>query len=238
VALLEKAEPDGAVLEALIRSDLAVGRLREAGLVAQRGVPAGTQALGLQQAIAITTTLARRRDLLLQSFPRGMDKVAAFVLGVERVVCAEYAWSQGRSAVVVEELLTPAFADGLAIGPAFGLRGLLALERGRLTRALVDAERAVALAPQEPLGYQVRGRVRLERGTPGELADLQKAAELSRRQDAYTLHWLAAAQFRLGHSDEALATQREAVRLRPRDNELIQQLEEFEKSGKIGLHRS
>lgn len=98
-------------------------------------------------------------------------------------------------------------------------------------------ERAVALAPNEPLGYQVRGRVQLERGSLGELADLQKAVELSRRQDAFALHWLAAVQFRHRRPDDALATQREAVRLRPQDKDLVQQLEEFERCGKIGLRR-
>ena len=237
IALLEKAEPDVFVQEALIRSFLAVGRLHEAELVAQRGVPPGIQAPGLQQAIGTTTTLARRRDTLLRSLPQGASNPGVFAMGAERVVCAEFVWSQGRSAVVVEDMLAPVFAYGLEIGPAYGLRGYLALERGRLSRALADAERAVALAPNEPLGYQVRGRVQLERGSLGELADLQKAVELSRRQDAFALHWLAAAQFRHRRPDDALATQREAVRLRPQDKDLVQQLEEFERCGKIGLRR-
>jgi tetratricopeptide (TPR) repeat protein len=134
----------------------------------------------------------------------------------------------------VEGLLTAAFADGLDAGPGYALRGLLALEKGRLIRALDDAERALTRSPQDALAYQVRGRVRLERDRPGGLEDLQKAAELSRHRDAVTLHWLALAQFRQGHTEEAVATQREAVKLKPKEKELREQLEEFEKAGKIG----
>jgi Flp pilus assembly protein TadD len=90
----------------------------------------------------------------------------------------------------------------------------------------------VALAPAEALGYLVRGRVRLERGTEGALADLARAVELTGRRDATALHWLAAARFRAGQVAEALTVQREAVKLRPKDRELNEQLKEFEGAGK------
>ena len=65
--------------------------------------------------------------------------------------------------------LAAALPDGVTLGPAYGLRGLLELEQGRLTIALADADKAVSLSPAEALGYLVRGRVRLERGTDGAL---------------------------------------------------------------------
>jgi tetratricopeptide (TPR) repeat protein len=129
-------------------------------------------------------------------------------------------------------LLGTALSSGVEFGVAYGLRGLLALERGRLASALPDAERAVTASPKEAVGYFVRGRIRLERGQADALADLKKAAELSNRKDAFVLHWMAAALQKEGNKADALATQRQAVQLRPKDPELIQQLQELEKEGK------
>jgi tetratricopeptide (TPR) repeat protein len=133
----------------------------------------------------------------------------------------------------VEALLAAAFADGLAIGPAHALRGRLALDRGKLARALPDAERAVALSPRDAGGYLVRGRVRLERGAAGALADLEKATQLSGRQDADALAALADALSRAGRLAEAVAAQRAAVKLRPRDKELAEQLAALEKAARV-----
>jgi tetratricopeptide (TPR) repeat protein len=130
----------------------------------------------------------------------------------------------------VESLLAGAFGPGVDLGPAYALRGLLALERGQLSKALADADRAVGLTPGVARGFYVRGRVRLERLDRDALADLAKAAELSRRKDGSILHWLAAAQFQAGMRVEALATQREALKLRPEDPEVIEQARQFEKA--------
>jgi tetratricopeptide (TPR) repeat protein len=135
----------------------------------------------------------------------------------------------GDSAGRVEVLLAGCFPEGLELGPAYALRGQLALERGKLSKALADAERAVTRCPNEVRGYLVRGRVRLERGTEGALTDLTRAAELSRRKDPQVLHWLAAALAQSGRWAEALLTQREAVKLKPQDRELLEQLRELEK---------
>jgi tetratricopeptide (TPR) repeat protein len=109
---------------------------------------------------------------------------------------------------------------------------LLALEKGRLSKAGEDAERAIHLTSQEPRGYYVRGRVRLEREQKGALDDLTRAAQLSRRRDAAILHWLAAAQFHAGKTEEAVATEQEAIKLNGHDPEFQQQLHEFQKSMK------
>jgi predicted Zn-dependent protease len=130
----------------------------------------------------------------------------------------------------VKSILAGAFADGAQLGPAFALRGQLALDHGRLTAAASDAERALALSPKEPRGYYVRGRVRLERGKEGALADLSRANELGGRKDAAMLHWFAAALHRAGAKAEAIAAQREALALNPRDDEIREQLREFEKN--------
>ena len=72
--------------------------------------------------------------------------------GGVRGICAEQAQADGRPAKEVEALLSAALADGVEVGPGFALRGLLALERGRLSQALADAERATALSPNECAG--------------------------------------------------------------------------------------
>ena len=229
---LGKADPDAMVLEALIRSHLALGQLKEAVERADQGDRMEEASAGLRQAVIMANSLAQRRQDVLKAakVPAGSEEVWSGAAA--KFVCAEYAWREGRPAAEVEGLLAAALPDGVALGPAFGLRGLLALEHGRLTKALADAEKAVALSPAEATGYLVRGRVRLERGADGALADLVKAVELSGRRDATALHWLAAARFRAGQVAEALAAQREAVKLRPKDRELTEQLKEFEGAGK------
>jgi predicted Zn-dependent protease len=136
------------------------------------------------------------------------------------------------STAEVEKLLTSAVQEGMEIGPALGLRGLLALEKGRLTKAAQDAERAIRLTPKEARGYYVRGRVRLERNDLEAMSDLVQASQLSRRLDPAILHWLAAAQFRAGKTDQAIATQQEAIKLNGNDPEFQEQLREFQKSMK------
>jgi tetratricopeptide (TPR) repeat protein len=231
---LGKADPDSAVLEALIRSHLALGRLKAALERADQGDRVEDAGAGLRQAVIIVNSLAQRRRDVLQAAKVPAGKEEVWNEAAAQLVCAEYAWREGRPVAEVEALLSPALADGVALGPAYGLRGQLALDRGKLTKALADAEKAVALSPSEAPGFLVRGRVRLERGADGALADLTRAVELSGRRDATALHWLAAARFRAGQVAEALAIQREAVKLRPGDRELAEQLKEFEGAGKTG----
>jgi tetratricopeptide (TPR) repeat protein len=229
---LAKAEPDAAVLEALIRSHLALGQLRDAVERADQGERLPEPSAGLRQAVLLANSLARRRQDLLRAAKVPPGKEEVWNEAAARLVCAEHAWREGRPTSETEALLTAALRDGLPLGPAYALRGLLALERGRLTKALPDAEIAVELSPSEALGLLVRGRIRLERGTDGALADLAKAVDLSGRKDAAALHWLAAAQYRAGRMTEALAVQREAVKLRPKDRELLEQLKELEAAAK------
>jgi tetratricopeptide (TPR) repeat protein/transglutaminase-like putative cysteine protease len=232
VSHLTKANPDAAVLEALIRSHLALGQLKPALQRAEQGDRLADATAGLRQAVIMANSLGQRRRDVLAAAKVPAGKEDAWADAAARFVCAEYAWRDGRPAGDVEALLEPVLAEGAALGPVHGLRGLLALERGKLTKALADADRAIALSPQEALGYLVRGRVRLERVADGALADLTKAVELSGRRNATALHWLAAAQLRAGDRAAALATQREAVKLRPADRELQEQLKELEGTGK------
>src|SRR5262249_2498232 len=157
-------------------------------------------------------------------------KAYPWTVAVDAFLAADRAFQGGEAPQRVEALLAGAFPAGVDFGPAYALRGLLALERGRLGQALADAERAAALRPGEARAYLVRGRVRLERLEKGALADLTRAAELCRRGDGLMLHWLAAAQFQAGQRAQALATQREAVRLRPADADLAEQLQQFERA--------
>jgi tetratricopeptide (TPR) repeat protein len=181
--------------------------------------------LELRQACALTARLADRKQAVLKDVKgAAAAQAGACAAAVEALVCAEQSYQDGRSSERVAALLARAFPAEGEIGPAYGLRSQLALDRGRLARAMADAERAVALSPGEWRGYYVRGRVRLERGQEGALTDLARAAELTGRRDALALHWLAAALAQQGRAAEALAAQREAVGLRPHDPELLEQL--------------
>ncbi len=224
---LDKAEPDAVVVEALLRATMLLGNLRDAQnrLEQVERLPASSAAL--KKTTARAQSLIQRRDELakLNGVITGEGLQA---LGY--TACAEEALADGRSRAIVEALLGLAFAEGSEVGPAFALRGRLALDQGKLTKALADAERAIALSPNYAAGYFVRGRVRLERQGDGGLADLEKAAALSGRKDAEVLHTLADGLFRLGRAQEALKTQREAAKLKPADKDIADQLHQFEKA--------
>jgi tetratricopeptide (TPR) repeat protein len=234
VALLERCDPDAAVVEALIRGNLALGRLNKAARSAEDAAKVEDPTPGLKAACAQVEELLARRKALRAAAKPPADQAESWDKAFDAFLCAEAAYGAGRSTDQIAALLAPALAEPVRLGPAFALRGLLQVEKGRLTRGWDDAERAVKLSPTEARGYYVRGRVRLERGDKEARGDLAKAAELGQRKDAVVLHWLAAALHREGKKDAALAAQREAVKLKPEDKDLAEQLEEFEKDGKSG----
>lgn len=227
---LERATPDGEVLQATIDANLGLGRLGDA--LAQVDAIENTKPanLALRRTYALLLSLTQRQVELQKGVKAGdREQRRAANQAIERLVCAEHAFTVGKTPVQVEAILGGAFASEVELGPAFALRGQLALDRGRLGKALPDAEKAVALSPKEARGYYVRGRVRLERGQEGALADLSRAAELNGRKDAMMLHWLAAALAKAGARAEALTAQREAADLNPRNDEIREQLKELEK---------
>lgn len=229
---LEKAEPDAAVREGLMRGYVAQGRLRDAEEQAEKAQNLLAQPPPeVRRALETVALLVLRREAVRKLAEKTPPR-EGLNLAIDHFVCADHAYVNGAAPERVEALLAGAFADGIEIGPACALRGLLALEKGRLTRALTDAERAVALSASEARGYYVRGRVRLERGEAAALADLTRAVGLTKRTDAFMMHWLATALFRAGKAQEALVMQRLAARLRPQDTEMQDQLKELEKAVK------
>jgi tetratricopeptide (TPR) repeat protein/transglutaminase-like putative cysteine protease len=232
VETLAKAETTPEVVAGLIRGYVAVGKLREALQQAESCRTIAKPGNGLRKACALAARLKKRRDDLAKEVRLPGDKVEAGNKAMDVLVCAEYAHEQGRPAKDVAGLLAQAFPSGVEIGPAYSLRGLVSLEHGRLAKALADSQRAISLSPQDARAYYVRGRVRFERGAEDAVRDLGRAAELSRRKDAAVLHALAAALFRVGRKEEALAAQKEAVKLRPQDAEMQEQLREIENAGK------
>lgn len=234
VCHLSQAEPDAESLEALIRAYLARGDLRQAE---QRAATIDTIARpteSLRRVFALTIALAQRRETLLRDHRPPPNKEEQWTTAVDHLVCAEHALAEGCAISQVEALVQGAIVEGVEIGAAFALRGQLALEKGRLGKALADAERAVALSPNEARGYYIRGRVRCERADKAALADLARAAELSQRKDPWTLHWLATALAQAGRVGEALVAQKQAVHLRPQDAELADQLRHLEQVGDPG----
>jgi tetratricopeptide (TPR) repeat protein len=228
---LERGGESADVQAGLIQAYLTLGELRKAEKLAERAAKNATGEL--DQACLVVQSLARRRAVLSQEVKVPAEASEAWAAALDGCVCAEHACTAGRMAEA-EALLTAVFQRAVELGPAYGLRGWLAVERGRLAQAAADADRAIRLSPREPRGWLVRGRVRFERGQNTALADLLRAAELSQRNDPVSLHWLAAAQFRAKAYEEALRTQHEAVRLRPDDAELRQQLQTIENAVKSG----
>ncbi len=175
--------------------------------------------------------LQARRKALEKLAPAPEDKAKKWSLALDALVCAEWARADKRKTTKqIESLLKSSMNLGVEPGPAFALRGRLALDEGKLAKALADADQAIARSPLDAQGWYVRGRVRLERGHDQALADLTKAAQLSDRKDADILHALADALFRAGRLDQALTAQRAAVLLKPQDGEMVEQLHALEKA--------
>jgi len=234
LAHLEKAALEAEVLEGSIRADLALGRLDNAIEQADKFDKIDEPTVDLQLACVAVKALAARREAILKAARPPEGQEAAWRRAAGAFVCAEHAANLGAQLPRVETMLEAAFADGARLGPAFGFRSLAALEKGRLTKACADADQAIALSPDDARGYYVRGRIALERGSDKALSDLERAAKLSERKDAAVLHWLARALAQDGRKDEAIKTQREAVKLKPRDAEMSEQLQELEKDVKSG----
>ena len=227
---LERATVGPDVMDAVIQADLGLGRLGEALKQTDNIEAVKPLTPALRKTYALLVSLTQRQlDLQKSLKPPPKAKVGAWNKAIEHLVCAEHALSVGKTPGEVQAILDGAFTPEIELGPAFALRGQLALERGRLVKASAAAERAVTLSPKEARGYFVRGRARLERGQEGALADLSRAAVLSGRKDAAMLHWLATALDKAGARAEALSAQREAAALQPQSEEIREQLKELEK---------
>jgi tetratricopeptide (TPR) repeat protein len=225
---LERGTLEPRTLVGLIRANVALGRLAEAERQAARIDSLDRSSTALNQAFALTIALSQRRVLIENQITIPSAQATEWAAAIDTFVCSEHALVTGRPASEVDALLNAAFKDGVELGPAYGLRGSLALDRGRLTKAAEDAERAIALSPRDAVGYLVRGRVRLERLAAGALTDLGKAVKLSHSTNPVMLHWFAEALHRAGRIHDALAVQRLAFHLRPGDAEILEQLKRFE----------
>jgi tetratricopeptide (TPR) repeat protein len=232
LAHLQKAEFDGTVAAGLIRASINVGKLGDLEAVLEKGRRVEKPTEGLQAACERARNLLRLRAEIGKQVSVPPGKAAEWSAALDGVVCAMEAQRRGEPAAKIEGLLAAAFKPGLAIGQAYGLRARLELQRGKLTKALADATRAIELSPADAAGYFVRGRVRQERGVAGAVADLEKAAELSARQDPDVLQALASACAAAGKLEAALVAARAAVKLRPKDHELLEQLSALEKSAR------
>ncbi len=222
---LERAEADATVLAALLKGYTALARLRDLETALDKADRLPRPPAALRKRCARGRALLARRAAL-GKVSKGPGPA------LDALACAEAAHTEGQPPAKVEALLAKAFGPGLSIGPAHALRGRLALDKGKLAAALASGEEAVRLSPNDAGGYYVRGRVRLERGAPGALDDLRKAADLSEKKDADALHALADGLFRAGKVDEALAAQRAAVKLKPADKEMAEQLSALEKAAR------
>jgi tetratricopeptide (TPR) repeat protein len=231
---LAKGDKDAAALEALLAVSLLRGDLSSVPALMREADRVEKPTADLRRTAERASALLRRRLRFGQEVaaPKGKEKEWAAAL--DAVICGEEARNMAAPPQQIKDLLERALASGLEVGPAFALRGRLALDRGKLQAALADAERAVRLTPTCAGGYYVRGLVRLERRMIGAVEDLEKAAILSGRADPEVLHALADALFQAGRVPEALATQKEAVKLKPKDKEMVEQLGRFEKAGGHG----
>ena len=233
---LDKASLDADVLASLLQAFLALGKLQEAehrlDLVARIEQPTPE----LTRTVHQVRRLLAARTVLLKDAPTDQPRLDAVTEALGYLVCAEEAYREGRPRVQVEGLLKGALPAGLEPAPALAFRARFLLDQGKLSRAVEEAEQALKRDPKLPNALYVRGRVRQERAQPGALADLEKANELSGKSDADILNALAEALARVGRIAEAVSSQREAVKLKPANRDMREQLDTLEK--RIGPSQS
>ncbi len=227
---LQKADPDSEVLVGLVRANLALGALREAAYQAEKAGSLTKRGPELSADVERVHRLLQRREALAKALPASAGKEGDWAEALDRVVCAEDFSEEGGSPDEVIARIEPIFAKGLEMGPACALRARAEFGKGRLTAALAEAERAVKLSPRDAAGYYVRGLVHTERADlPGALADLEKAGKLMAAPNAEVLHAWASALHSSGRLPEALDAEQKAVKLKPKNKEMIDQLHRFEK---------
>jgi TolB-like protein/Flp pilus assembly protein TadD/rhodanese-related sulfurtransferase len=87
---------------------------------------------------------------------------------------------------------------------------------GRWDEAMIQADRAIAMDPNDPNGYEAKGTLLINLGRPAEALDyIKKAMRLDPQSDY--LYRLGEAQFHLEQYDKAADTMRRATKLNPED---------------------
>jgi tetratricopeptide (TPR) repeat protein len=224
---LALGDRDASVVAALLKADVARGKLDRVPELLRWAEGAKHPAADLTRATECGRAILRRRAELAGQAAAPAGKSHEWAEAVDACACAEAEYAAGAHAAA--ESLVESVLERDPVPPAaLAVRGRIALDRGRLMRALADAERCLRTDSSCGTAYYVRGRVRLERGDSGALEDLRRAAELTGRTDAAVLSALAEALFAVGRREEAIDTQRQAVKLRPRDRQLAEELSRFE----------
>src|SRR5205823_5552647 len=135
-----RAELNAAVLEGLIHGYLGLGKLTEALQQSEKVETLPAAPPSLRRSYALLLSLTQRRVEVAKAQRLPPDKNDAWTTALDRFVCAEHLFSSGAANEPVEALLTGAFTGNVELGPALALRGQLALERGKLGKAVTDAE--------------------------------------------------------------------------------------------------
>jgi tetratricopeptide (TPR) repeat protein len=214
----------------LVRANLALGALREAAYQAEKAASLTKRGPELAADLERVHRLLQRREALAKALPSPAGKEGDWAEALDRVVCAEDFSEENGAPDEVMARIEPVFAKGVEMGPAFALRARAEFGKGRLTAALADAERAVKLSPHDAAGYYVRGLVHTERADlPAALTDLEKAGKLTAAPNAEVLHAWASVLHSSGRLTEALDAEQKAVKLKPKNREMIDQLRRFEK---------
>jgi tetratricopeptide (TPR) repeat protein len=207
VEFLDRAEPDAVVVAGMVRAAALSGKPESLPTAFEKAAKLESRPVALESLLQDARQLMKRRES-----------------AGDAVACAEFALRMGKRERA-EELL----AQQANPSAGLALRARLALERGQLRQALADANAALKASPEDALALLVRGRVGLERATPGHLTDLEKAVALTQRRDADSLAALAEAYAAAERREDALKTAREAAALRPKDRLLAELVERLSK---------
>jgi len=204
---LDRADADAVVIAAQLKAAALAGKAEALPGVLEKVKKLESRPASLESFLAEIQQLLKRQETVGAA-----------------VACAEFAWRVGQ-----RDRATTLLAQAPPSASALALRARWSLERGQLRQALQEAQEALKTKPDEALALYVRGRVGLERTTPGHLADLEKAVALSERREADYLAALAEAYAACQRRADALKAAQQAVALRPQDRLLAELVERLAK---------
>jgi len=130
-----------------------------------------------------------------------------------RAIALYQAGNRLEAAAAVEGILTGEIDEDL--GDACNLMAVIALDDARLVDAEMQARRAVALAPDNPVYLNTLGNCLLIQGRSAEGLDALTQAHTFAPHEADILFNLGNAQHRAGRDDDATTSYRQCIALRP-----------------------
>lgn len=216
---LERAHRDSEVCPALLRVCLLQGNLTDVPQLFKECQSFSSADYSDRAFFDDVQQILHRHEQLQLQYPSLQESQA-----IAKLACAEWAFRSGVPVHHIRALVNAALKEESQLAPAYALRGWLELRHGQVRLALADAKKSVALRPDAPEGYFLRGVIGYEILSPIATKDLVTAAFLSGETNVQILYWLARSYAAEDRWSSALQTWEKAANLPCDDIALLQAL--------------